>query len=275
MARCWRPSAAVSPEDRWDLPALRRQLASGLSGCSLELVECIASTNSELMHGLRLGRQEKRLLIAEHQTAGRGRLGRQWIDGPAKDNDAGGGDLLFSICLPLDSPHWSGLSLCVGVALANSLHVDVQLKWPNDLWLGGRKLAGILIETTSVGVSRHVVLGVGINVAARAAAGWDTAPAWAQEVLPGIAAPGLLQRVLPALLLALQQFSAFGLQPFLPGFAARDLLRDRSVLLSDGTTGIARGVDGDGALLVHTALGTKTITSSEVSVRPVATGGEG
>ena len=263
----------MSPEERWDLPELRRQLARGLPGCSVELVESITSTNSELMRGLRLGRQEKRLLIAEHQTAGRGRLGRQWIDGPAKDNEAGGGDLLFSLCLPLANDHWAGLSLGLGVALADSLHADVKLKWPNDLWLGGRKLAGILIETTSLGDTRHVVLGVGINVAARGAAGWDPGPAWAQEVLPGIAAPALLQRVLPAVLLALQQFSASGLQPFLPGFAARDLLHGRSVVMSDGTTGVARGVDNDGALRVHTALGMKTIISSEVSVRPAATDG--
>ena len=212
------------------------------------------------------------MLIAEHQTAGRGRLGRQWMDGPAKDNN-GGGDLLFSLCLPLATPHWSGLSLALGVALADSLHADVQLKWPNDLWLGGRKMAGILVETTSIGAARHVVLGVGINVAARSAAGLAPGPAWAQEVLPGIAAPSLLLRILPRLLLALQQFSAHGLRPFIPAFATRDLLHGRDVWLSDGTTGVARGVDADGGLLVHTALGMKTITSSEVSVRPSVTGG--
>ena len=80
--------------------------------------------------------------------------------------------------------------------------------------------------------------------------------------------------MLPALLLALQQFSALGLQPFHPGFAARDLLCGRDVALSDGTAGVARGVDADGRLLVHTALGMQTITSSEVSVRPAVTGKE-
>ncbi|MCK7493397.1 MAG: hypothetical protein MZW92_19855 [Comamonadaceae bacterium] len=79
-----------------------------------------------------------------------------------------GQSLTFSLALPLAPADWSGLSLAVGVSLADSLHPQVRLKWPNDLWLDQRKLGGILVETASHGdgqLQRTVVIGVGINIA--------------------------------------------------------------------------------------------------------------
>ena len=128
----------------------------------------IASTNSELMGRARAGDTRPTLLVAKHQTAGRGRLGRQWQDRP-------GDALMFSLGLPLNPVNWSGLSLAVGLSIANSLDPEhrfkLGLKWPNDLWLGPmsqpRKLGGILIETAVLAgvahASRYVVVGVGIN----------------------------------------------------------------------------------------------------------------
>jgi BirA family biotin operon repressor/biotin-[acetyl-CoA-carboxylase] ligase len=94
--------------------------------------------------------------VAEHQTRGRGRLGRGW-------GRSAGASLTFSLSLPLAPRDWSGLSLAVGVALADALEPPLDgavprigLKWPNDLWLdrrpgSGRKLGGVLIETAGRG----------------------------------------------------------------------------------------------------------------------------
>lgn len=250
------------------MPLLRQQLAQCLPGCVAEIVPTIDSTNSELMRRLHQGRPAATLLVAEHQTAGRGRLGRQWLDDPVTTAATAPAALLFSVSLPLAAQPWAGLSLALGVALAQAIDHRVGLKWPNDLWWDHRKLAGILVETALVGPCRHAVIGVGINVAPRSADGLMVAPAWAQELLPDVDAPALLQRILPALLQAVARFESDGLAPFASAFAGLDLLRDREVQLGDGSSGLARGIDASGGLLVHTALGMKTITSSEVSVRP-------
>ncbi len=160
------------------------------------------------------------------------------------------------------------------VSLAESLHPEIRLKWPNDLWLQDRKLGGILIETASSGQpaqrDRYAVVGVGINLAPRAAAGLSTPPAWLRERLPGLDAGQALLRILPPLVQALLAFQQFGFAPFQARFNARDALRDRAVVLSDGTAGTAHGASENGALLVHTPLGMQPVTSAEVSVRPAS-----
>ena len=162
----------------------------------------------------------------------------------------------------------AGLSLAVGVSVVQSLHPDLRLKWPNDIWLQDRKLAGILIETGSFDGTRYAVIGVGINVLQRSAQGLSTPPAWLAELLPDINASQTLLRVVPQLVNAVKVFEAQGFGPFRQRFAALDALAGRSVTLSEGTFGTAQGVDATGALLVHTSVGMKTISSSEVSVRP-------
>jgi BirA family biotin operon repressor/biotin-[acetyl-CoA-carboxylase] ligase len=171
-----------------------------------------------------------------------------------------------------------GLSLAVGTVLAESLHPDVRIKWPNDLWLQDRKLAGILIETanwSSGGVAqRYAVIGVGINLLPRDAEGLSTPPACLQDLWSEVQAPDALARLMPPLAQALRDFEQHGFAPFQTRFMARDALRDRAVALSDGTAGTAHGVAADGALLVHTLpAACRQVTSSEVSVRP--TGKEG
>ena len=256
--------------ERWRLALLRQMLSAARADCAVECVERIDSTNSELMRRLRAGDPACIALVAEQQSAGRGRLGRSWQGSAATVPGRLPGALTFSLSVPLASPSWSGLSLALGLAVAQSLHGGIGLKWPNDLWWQNRKLAGILIETASLGERNHAVIGVGINIAPRSEEGLATAPACLREIAPELDAATALQRVLPAVLQALAQFEAAGLAPFLAGYRERDVLAGRGVLLSDGTTGQAAGVDGSGALLVHTALGMSTITSSEVSVRPLA-----
>jgi BirA family biotin operon repressor/biotin-[acetyl-CoA-carboxylase] ligase len=136
----------------------------------------IDSSNTELMRRARAGRTEPVLLVAERQSAGRGRLGRAW-------QSAAGDSLTFSLGLPLAPADWAGLSLAVGVSVAESLHPRIRLKWPNDLWVDDRKLAGILIETASAGGSaaaRYAVVGIGINIVV----GFGLAPAGLGEREP-------------------------------------------------------------------------------------------
>jgi BirA family transcriptional regulator, biotin operon repressor / biotin---[acetyl-CoA-carboxylase] ligase len=252
---------------RWPAEAIWQAVAPALPGFTVEVLPQIDSTNTELMRRARAGQLDPVLLVAEQQTAGRGRLGRGWHSGP-------GASLTFSLGISLAPKDWSGLSLAVGASLAESLHPAIGLKWPNDLWVTDRKLGGILIETASFGAAatpespRYAVIGAGLNITPRDAEGLSTAPAWLQAFLPGIDPAAALLRIAEPLVRNVQAFEALGFAPFQARFNARDVLRDRDVVLSDGTAGTAHGVTDTGALLVHTASGMKTITSSEVSVRP-------
>jgi len=273
---------------RWPAEALWEAVAPLLPGFTVEVLPSVDSTNTELMRRARAGLAEPILLVAEQQTAGRGRLGRAW-------QSSAGDSLTFSLGLPLAPRDWSGLSLAVGVSVAESLQPvlppeggavpRVGLKWPNDLWLGGaggdRKLGGILVETASFVApqgpgpgpnavpARYVVVGIGLNVCPQPGEGMSLPPGSLQDVEAGLDAPTALLRVVPPLVDMLQSFAAYGFAPMQPRFALRDVLQGRSVQLSDGTSGIAHGVGEDGALLVHTAGGMLPVTSSDISVRPV------
>ena len=273
---------------RWPAEAVWEAVAPLLPGFTVEVLPSIDSTNTELMRRARAGQTEPTLLVAEQQTAGRGRLGRVW------QSDVGA-SLMLSLGLPMAPRDWSGLSLAVGVSVAESLQPTlpplepgqpprIGLKWPNDLWLSGdRKLGGILVETASFvapqaahpttaqgTAARYVVVGIGINVLPRSGEGMSMPPGSLQDVEQGLDAPAALLRIVPPLVAMLQSFAGYGFAPMQPRFAARDVLQGRAVTLSDGHTGTAHGVGDDGALLVHTAGGMQAITSSEISVRPTA-----
>jgi len=265
----------------WPAEAIWEAVVPWLPGFTVEVLPELDSTNAELMRRARAGQLEPVLLVAEHQTAGRGRLGRAWHSDASQagarpdahaDVMAGPqarGSLTFSLGLPLAVREWSGLSLAVGVSLAQSIHPNLQLKWPNDLWLAGRKLGGILIETAQVGAQRYVVVGVGVNIAAPLAQGLSTPPAWWRELAPDITPPAALLRLVPPLVQALLRFAEQGFAPFEAGFAQRDALAGCAVRLSDGLEGIASGVDAQGALRVQTRNGPVRVNSAEVSVRPL------
>ena len=273
-----------------------------LAGFSVEVLPQIDSTNSELMRRARTGQFEPTLLVAEQQTAGRGRMGRAWESGQGPQ---AGISLTFSLGLPLSPLAWDGLSLAVGVsvaqhacapleALTQPLQPPIQLKWPNDLWWKEGKLAGILIETCAMagdarsrsdrsGLSgigdaggsgdrdaRYAVIGVGINIAAPPTQGLVPPPAWLQAIWPHASAAQALHGLAPALLRDLLLFEAQGFALFASQFAARDVLQGRRVVLSDGREGVACGVDASCALRVQTAQGMECIRSGEVSVRPVS-----
>lgn len=276
---------SLPPALPWPVEALKMTIAPALPGLTVEVLAEVDSSNSELMRRFKSPSPLRRplLLVAEQQSAGRGRLGRSWQSQRADS-------LTFSLGLSLQPQDWSGLSLAVGVSVAESLapltegsDYRIGLKWPNDVWLcgpeGERKLAGILVETGSWEGQRYVVIGVGVNVRPVAVpvsapspnpqAQAAIAPACLQDFAPGIDAAQALLHIAPRLVQAVQAFEQFGFTPFQARFARYDVLEGRMVSLSDAGQGTAHGVTEDGALLVLTALGMKTVTSSEVSVRPL------
>lgn len=285
----------------WDAQALAEKLALILPGIRVEVLPQAVSTNSMLLDRLRVASDAHEclahdpcLLVAEQQTGGRGRLGRSWHATP-------GASLTFSLALPMAPAGWSGLSLAVGVALADAIDPPglgpprVGLKWPNDLWLisgldegsslcqdqpaqAGRKLGGILVETMALGASRWVVVGVGLNVrplGVEEAA--DLRLACWSEVEPCISVPQALARVVPPLAQALQSFERFGFESFIKRYAVRDVLLGRAVTLTqaDVAEGVALGVAPDGALKVDGVGGIRLVTSGEVSVRLKSVSGPG
>jgi len=256
-----------------------------LPALTVEVLKEVDSTNSELMRRARAGLTDPVLLVAESQTAGRGRLGRPWH---AQAGDA----LTFSLGLMLHPADWSGLSLAVGLSVVESLDpqgaLGLGLKWPNDVWVRQQpnqwaKLAGILIETAiTQNEERYCVIGVGVNITSPNApdlsipaiglrehlAGMETASPARTPSSGATSAPRALALIAKPLLAAVLAFEAKGFAPLQAAFQQRDVLLDMSVTLSDGRLGKARGVDNTGVLRVETPQGMQLINSAEVSVRP-------
>ena len=245
----------------WPAEAIWEQVYPLLPDFTVEVLPEIDSSNSELMRRARAGQHEATLLVAERQTAGRGRMGRVWQSQP-------GDSLTFSLSLSIAPQDWSGLSLAVGLSLAESLHPAVRLKWPNDLWFEDRKLGGILVEAASMGGRSQVVVGVGLNIRPRVADGLNTAPAALSELLPALTAPTALAQVTLPLIQTLLRFEHEGFSPLQARFESRDVLKGRRVHTSDGQEGLALGVSRSGALLLQTDTGLQEIHSAEISVRP-------
>ena len=258
-----------------------------LPALTVEVLKEVDSTNSELMRRARAGQTDPVLLVAESQTAGRGRLGRQWH---AQAGDA----LTFSLGLMLHPADWSGLSLAVGLSVVESLDpqgaLALGLKWPNDVWVPHHpkqwaKLAGILIGTAITQLEdRYCVIGVGVNIASpyardlsmpaiglreQLAATESTAATSATASAPRTtSAPQALALIAKPLLSAVLAFESKGFAPLQAAFQQRDVLRNMPVTLSDGGQGTARGVDNTGVLRVETPQGMQLINSAEVRVRP-------
>lgn len=271
-------NAPLGQAVQWPAEDLWLAIAPKLPGFTMEVLPEIDSTNTELMRRARAGRAEPLVLVAQSQSAGRGRQGRSWVNQP-------GDCLMYSLGLMLNPKDWSGLSLVVGLSIAESLRSpDIGVKWPNDLWLrDGRKLGGTLIETanfppgvhapcfgTGQGIPRFVIIGTGLNVRPlQGAQALSTPAACLQELDASWTAPKALQQLLPRLIDDILCFADQGFAPFVQRYAACDVLRDQQVHLSDGSTGLAAGVAADGSLLLRTAQGLRNVISGDVSVRPI------
>lgn len=258
------------------LAALPASVQAVLAG--LETVAMIDSTNAELLRRPPPARGIA-VLLADSQSAGRGRAGRVWASPP-------GANLYLSLSRRYDCAlaALAPMTLAVGVSVAEALHAlgadAVRLKWPNDLVLpaadgGLRKLGGVLVEAGRDGSGSRAVVGLGLNLRmpAEAAVGIDQPWCDLSELLGTRLPPreAVIVAILGRLLATLDRWERDGLQAHAAGFAALDALagrRVRAMLGEDVLDGVADGIDPDGALRLYVdGGGLRRLHAGEVRVR--------
>jgi BirA family transcriptional regulator, biotin operon repressor / biotin---[acetyl-CoA-carboxylase] ligase len=209
------------------------------------------STNERARDLASAGAPHGTLVTADEQTAGRGRQGRAWTAPP-------GTAVLMSIVLrEFDEL----LPLAAAVATCEAVPLDCRIKWPNDVWAGERKLAGILAEARPR--EGWAVLGIGLNVST------EEFPAALRESATSLRLEGVEadpEATLEALLATLGRRLGEGADSILGAWRERDALKGRQVRWADGE-GIAAGIDDSGALLVQTRDGLVTLEAGEVHLQ--------
>jgi len=236
------------------------------------LLEC-TSTNQYLLDKIENSSLENYLLLSELQTAGRGRRGRQWVS-PFASNIY----MSLSWVLAISISQMAGLSLVVAISLAVAMRnngiENVKLKWPNDIYVDGRKLAGVLLELRGESNSPcRAVMGMGINVNMPQEAGECIDQLWIDmKSLLGASVNRnkVIGSVLNELIPNLKLFEDKGFSAFMERWKEFDLLENKVVDISGHaslTSGIARSVDSQGALIVEFENEPHHIYSGEVSIR--------
>ncbi|MEI9953302.1 MAG: biotin--[acetyl-CoA-carboxylase] ligase [Pseudomonadota bacterium] len=210
------------------------------------------STNDNALLAARSGAPHGSLFVADQQTAGRGRRGNTWLAAP-------GESLLFSVLLrpQLELAQTSALTLAIGLALRDAiaplLTQAAHIKWPNDLYVNEKKLAGILVESQLQGEQlQAVVVGVGLNVASRDFPAPIATQATSLALLGAtdIEREPLLQELLNAIALRLDAYQRTGVAGILDELNAADALRGKRVRV-DAQEGVGRGLDEQGRLLLE------------------------
>lgn len=241
---------------------------------ALEIYDQLDSTNSYLAQKAQQGAVSGIVCFAEHQTAGRGRRGRDWVS-PFGRNiylsifwrfaQSGPGEIV-------------GLSLAIGVAVIRALkhlHIaDIELKWPNDLYWNGKKLGGILIEVSGEAEGPcSAVVGLGLNMYLSAAEAENITQPWTdlskvlrqRKISRNLLAATLLNQLIPVL----AEFETTGIQGYLEEWRQYDCLKNKSARLFIGSQvidGIVQGIDDNGLLLLEHPNGhVQTYASGEVS----------
>ncbi len=254
-------------------PVLLKSRLGALAGrFDVDAVDECDSTNSELMRRAEQGAPSGTVIVADRQSAGRGRRGRSWLSSPESS-------LTFSLLWRFAGPatRLSGLSLAVGVGLARALDSlgasGVCLKWPNDVLLETKgdfaKLAGILIELSSDRRGTQAIVGIGLNLA--------EPPADLPQAAAGLAEAGVsanrhdvLAAILTELAAVLDCFAAqgfAGLRSAWQGYHAWQGVTVQILGEAQAMSGCCLGVDDDGALLVDNGQGIERIFSGDVSLR--------
>ncbi len=255
-----------------------RDLKERLSGPpSWEEIHVLATAGST--NTLLLGRSDrgvkKAIAVADYQEEGRGRMGRHWFSPPGKN-------ITMSILLPLEvpPPRSPSITIVAGLSVASSLESETGLrctvKWPNDLYLEGKKVCGILVEMVAESDrTRSVVIGIGMNVnmtreefpeelAGKATSLFEVAG----KKFPR---PPLVVSIARGLVSDLDIFETAGLSPFLKRWAARSFLRGKRVRVDTGheiVEGVVEGIDKEmGCLVVKPRRGeSRTILSGEIEL---------
>ena len=249
---------------------LNRESRALLSGLDLHFE--IDSTNSDLMRRAPSGLESGHVCLAEIQHQGRGRRGRHWVS-------PFGSNIYLSLLWRFDdgSARLSGLSLAIAVAVARVLESlgvsELAVKWPNDLLHQGRKLAGILLEVAGEADGPcHVVIGLGLNLSMPQSAGGEIDQPWGDLVSAGlkVGRNQLAGSLINELLQSMQQFQNLGLDPMKQDWQRLDATRDRSISLhfiNSVISGIGRGIDEQGMLLLERNGEISRYASGEVSLR--------
>jgi BirA family biotin operon repressor/biotin-[acetyl-CoA-carboxylase] ligase len=270
------------PQDRLDAEAIRAGIVPSIQA-RLKHVTVLSQTDStnSVIQGMSGDLQHAHAVVAEHQTSGRGRRQKTW-------HSPAGGNIYLSLGWRLGNTvgPLSTLPLVVAVAVCRTLdRAGLQghgIKWPNDILINGKKLAGILVEMQSSGQGQALaVIGVGLNVRMPRSGRGDTLEGvigqpWTDlsselEVSNGLTSRNQLTALLlEELLTALDGFEANGFTAFRNDWEKRDVLYGRKIKLEHNgsmTKGEARGVDSSGGLLLNTgSTDTRVFHSGEVSV---------
>lgn len=248
------------------------KLNDAVPGWAKTVVETIDSTNAEVMRRIAAGEEPPFAVLAEHQSGGRGRRGRQWVS-PYGQN------LYCSVGLRIEggARQLEGLSLVVGLAVLRALRAKglsgVGLKWPNDILVGNRKIAGILLELIGDPADIcSVIIGIGINVNMRSPDVQIDQP-WTSMLLEGgepVDRSELAVSVLEQLDLCLAQSVYGGFKTLRAEWEADHLWQGRSASLVAGQRridGVVLGVDDSGALRMDVEGVENVFSGGELSLR--------
>ncbi|WP_303787152.1 biotin--[acetyl-CoA-carboxylase] ligase [Azovibrio restrictus] len=258
-----------------DLSQLRQALGPTAGRFDVDALDDCSSTNALLLERAVQGAPAGTVLVADRQSAGRGRRGRPWASSPQDS-------LTFSLLWRWQaSPaRLAGLSLAAGLALARGLEAlgfaPLGLKWPNDLYAAGpegeAKLGGILVELVADRRGTQAVIGIGLNLR-------PPAPGLLEQPAAGLAQLGplperhlLLATLLTQLAATLDVFEQQGFAPLRPEWQRRHVWQGRRVcLLEEGhvlAEGRCLGADPEGSLLLETGAGVQRFLAGDVSLRP-------
>lgn len=238
----------------------------------IEILGSIGSTNTHVLEKAKSSNAHGFFCLAEHQTAGRGRRGRQWVSPYGRNiyfscgwSFSGGAAVL------------EGLSLAVGVAIARVLSASdvqgVELKWPNDVLWQGKKLAGVLLEMTGDASGEcQVVIGIGLNVSMVDSEAESIDQEWVSlsTIQPNISRNTIVAGLVEELAMILSDYHQSGFAALRSEWESLDSFRDKDVEIRVGdqmTHGVVKGVTDNGALRLHTSSGEKLIYGGEASLR--------
>lgn len=240
----------------------------------LELLLDVDSTNTYLFNRASDHMGKRYAVMAEKQNHGRGRRGRQWVS-------PFGRNIYLSLLVSFSGgmSALEGLSLTTAIAVERALRrLDIQgvgLKWPNDIYADGRKLAGILLEVTGEYNSHcQVVIGIGLNLSMNESEAKDIDQPWVdlRSLNPDLSRNEVAGVLLDELLTCIDTFQKEGFAPLQEYWSERDIYHESEVSVvspSQEITGVVKGVNRKGELLLKTSRGMEVISAGELSVRPV------
>lgn len=240
----------------------------------LELLLDVDSTNTYLFNRASDHMGKRYAVMAEKQNHGRGRRGRQWVS-------PFGRNIYLSLLVSFSGgmSALEGLSLTTAIAVERALrrlNIDgVGLKWPNDIYAEGRKLAGILLEVTGEYNSHcQVVIGIGLNLSMSESEAKDIDQPWVdlRSLNPNLSRNEVAGVLLDELLTCIDTFQKEGFAPLQEYWSERDIYHESEVSVvspSQEITGVVKGVNRKGELLLKTSRGMEVISAGELSVRPV------